>query len=103
MSETDRDALTRAMEMARRDPDRAEQLDAMVAESGWQEAAEFSAYCMQGRALRLKPWESPPLCFAENDEGDEPGRVLLRKMLDAGLSRYEPDPLTALEKPTTGK
>ena len=58
--------------------------------------------------LHLKPWQRPP-CWVENMEADLAagdngvmGRyaaaTLLKRMLDAGISFYEPDPRTALEK-----
>lgn len=96
----DRDALTRAMEIAARDPDRAEQLQEMLAKQPWVEVAEFAAYVCQCRALGLKPGDEPP-CAADPDDPDDrsPGaRLLLRKMLHAGVSRYEPDPAAALAR-----
>ena len=98
MNKIDKDALTRAMTIARREAGRSAQLDSMLEDSPWREVAEFAAYCVQGRALRLKPWESPPSSCDEDGEGDRQreGRALLRRMLAAGLSRFEPDPLRAL-------
>ena len=54
---------------------------------------------MQGRALRLKLWQSPPCHLSVDDEArdcDIEGQILLRKMIAAGLSIYEPDPIAAL-------
>ena len=98
MKKIDRDALTRAMEMARRDPGRAWQLDSMLEDRSWEEVARFASYVVQGDLLRLYPWETPPESIDENgdDPRDAAGRKLLRRMLKAGLSRYEPDPLGAL-------
>jgi hypothetical protein len=56
--------------------------------------------------LSLKPWQDPPCIIDEDaDEPDNPerepntaARKLLRQMLKCGLSRYEPDPLTALRR-----
>jgi hypothetical protein len=56
----DADALRRAMEIARQEPDRREQLDGMLEDrpflpaQPWFEVASFAAYCVQGEALRLK-------------------------------------------------
>jgi hypothetical protein len=50
------------------DPDRREQVCAMLERDGWWEAASFAAFHCQCQALRgplqLKPWQSPP-CFGE--------------------------------------
>jgi hypothetical protein len=56
----------------------------------------------------LKPWQSPP-CWIDDLEGalaagddgilgDYAGATLLRRMLDWGLSRFEPDPVAALKR-----
>ena len=102
----DRDALKRAMILAGRDIERAEQLAAMLRDDGWTETAEFAAYMVQGDTLRLRPWENPPCGVDEGDDDprDATGRKLLRRMLAAGLSRFEPDPLAALaEAPADGR
>lgn len=96
----DRDALERAMQLcAQRDPSRAEQLDGKLRQGDpWVEVAEFASYSCQIHALSLKPWQSPP-CVADEDDPDEQDKKaqhLLRKMLAAGVSRYDPDPLKAL-------
>jgi hypothetical protein len=97
----DQDALQRAMERVRRDPERSEQLDAKLKDEPWHEVATFAAYCCQCQTLHLKPWEVPP-CWANEDddpdnEWDRAGQKLLQKMLSAGVSRYEPDPMVALK------
>lgn len=50
----------------------------------------------------VRPWQEPPCVADENDpdERDPQAQWLLRRMLKAGLSRYEPDPRTALAKNT---
>jgi hypothetical protein len=70
----------------------------------WEEIAASAAYGCQLRTLKLRPWQCPP-CWA-NDEidptqpdryGNMPDEVrFLQRMLAAGISRYEPDPLSAL-------
>jgi hypothetical protein len=105
MIEQDRDALTRALVMARQDPMRAEQLDRKLANGeSWDEVAFFATLCVQASALHLKPWQCPP-CDSNNEidpsegvlYGNRPDEVaLLQRMLAAGLSRYEPDPMKAL-------
>ena len=52
-----------------------------------------------GRALRLKLWQSPPCNLSEDGEVsdcDIEGQILLRRMIAAGLSICEPDPMAAL-------
>jgi hypothetical protein len=96
----DRDALERCMEIANRDPLRAEQLASALKDEPWREVAEFAAYGCQMESLSLKPWESPPVHVDENDpnEQDKIAQHLLRRMLAAGVSRYEPSPMTALRQ-----
>jgi hypothetical protein len=60
----------------------------------WQDVAKFAAYRCQIRSLRLLPWQIPPC--ASDGVGDEPHDVLLRRMLEARLSRFDPDPAAAL-------
>jgi len=98
LSRSDREALERAIEMACQESrDRAAQIDAMLHQQmrPWLQVAKFAASCCQRRALRVKPWQMLPLDVIEI-EGDDPPAVLLRRMLAAGLSKYEPDPLKAL-------
>lgn len=95
----DRDALERAMQIAQRDPLRAAQLQSKLKDEPWIEVAEFASYSCQIHALNLKPWESPP-CHADEDDPDpqdKAAQYLLRQMLAAGVSRFDPDPLAALE------
>lgn len=109
MTKKDRAALELAMEYARRDPGRAEQLDSklkglryedprigkwIMRPEPWAEVAEFAAYCAQSDTLQLKPHEAPP-CNGDPD-GERPQDKLLARMLAAGVSRYHPDPLAAL-------
>ncbi|MBB6407653.1 hypothetical protein [Mesorhizobium sangaii] len=60
---------------------------------GWFEAAIFASYCCQIKALRLKPWESPPV---HGRKEDPQSWRLLQRMLKAGISQFEPDPPAAL-------
>jgi hypothetical protein len=91
--EHDIEALRMCMEIASREPDRAEQLESMLEDRPWLEVAQFACYCVQGDVLRLKLWESPPCASS----GDEAAQKLLQKMLKAGVSQFDPDPLRALE------
>ena len=98
MNTVDQAALELAMRIARRDPATRVQLDDMLKDEDWRSVAEFAAYHCQYQALHLKPWELPPCWVDEDDpnERDKAARVLLSRMLAAGVSRYHPDPLVAL-------
>jgi hypothetical protein len=96
-SRRDLDALKRAMKQIRRhDKFGVEQIDRKLAEEPWDEVAKFAAYNCQIRALKLKPWEDPPCCGDVDGDGAEEAAALLRKMLAAGISRWEPNPPRAL-------
>jgi len=102
LSETDRDALSRALAMEREhDP---AGVDDDLKHRAWEDVARSAAYAVQIRTLRLKPWQAVP-CEAGDAATDPPcyghslGEVALRRrMLAAGLSQFEPDPLTALSE-----
>jgi len=99
-SDKDRLALKRALDTASKaDKGRAKQLADKLRNEPWEDVAAFAAYCVQWRALRLKLWELPPCSVEEDDPNprDKAAQALLRRMLAAGLSRYEPDPMAALE------
>jgi hypothetical protein len=107
LSRADRDALRRALTIARAESDEERaHLDHIEGRSGWQEAAESAVYHLQCKALRLRPWEPPP-CWIRDLEADLAagddgvgGRFraakLTQRLLKANLSRFEPDPLAAL-------
>ena len=103
--DVDRDALERCMKIAQRDPLRTEHLRSKLEDEPWIEVAEFASYSCQIESLSLKPWQSPP-CHIDEDavpdnddrEPDTVGRKLLRQMLANNISRFEPDPLTALRR-----
>jgi hypothetical protein len=78
----------------------------MLGDGNWHAVAEFASCSAQREALRLKPWQLAP-CEVDIGDADEPGyqhrgtaqaAELLRQLLAAGLSRWEPDPLGALDK-----
>src|SRR5262249_9050813 len=81
--------------------------DDMLRDQPWQEVAKFAASCCQCHVLGLKAWMAPPCAAHEDVEPAEYGNSygnrraeveLLRRMLSAGLSRFEPSPLEALER-----
>jgi hypothetical protein len=97
MIDLDKNALERAMKIiAAGSKDRADQISSMLADRPWAEVAHFASYCVQGDALSLAPWETPP-CDADITSSDPAAMQLLQRLLDAGLSKYEPDPVAALD------
>ena len=106
MKKHDRDALKLALEQARGESaGRAQQIDSMLKDRdrSWESVASFASSCCQSRNLKLDPWDRPP-CRVSEDDDDEINAdavQLLREMLAVGVSRYAPDPLTALAEPVT--
>jgi hypothetical protein len=108
LSPVDREALERAIEMKRTkgSPAERKQIDHMLAERSWMEVATFAAYSCQCDSIHPKLWQPVP-CWIDNVDtlakGDDgvygyyQAARLLRRMLSAGLSKYEPDPLAALK------
>jgi hypothetical protein len=110
LTEADRAALQKCIDLARADPDtrRRDQIDAMLATRSWMEVAEFASYGCQMRSLNLNPWQCPPssAAFSSLDDISQLSSYereaipLLKRMLKAGVSPYHPSPLQALgEKP----
>lgn len=101
ISPLDQDALERALTRLKkvdRDSYRQFQVD-MVCGQDWYFVAARAAGVCQYHALGLKPWQTAPCHIrpdAEQRAVDEGGRLLLQQLLDAGLSKFEPDPLRAL-------
>ena len=109
MDAIDIDALNRCLAAARAEnAGRRQQIDSMLADPtrSWQEVAVFAATCVQSRRLDLPPWQSVPFRASLRDlsqpYGDASGRrecaELLKRLHDAGLSIFKPDPLAALEQ-----
>jgi hypothetical protein len=109
LTDADREALVLAIEIARRhSPADRQQIDGKLARGEpWFAVAVFAAHGCQERALRLPPWQCWPPCTVEPDEVDAPGlehrgigssAALLRRMLAAGVSRFHPDPVSAIER-----
>jgi hypothetical protein len=94
-SSADLAALTEAIAIVWRHPARGPELAEVMAQRGWNEAAEVAAYDVQCRSLNLPPWESPP-CVASVRGSDRAAR-LLRRMLRRGISKFHPRPLQAIE------
>ena len=111
LSKTDREAMERAIALVRAESRQEhERVDEMVAKEGWERAARYCCYARQDIALHLKPWMTPP-CWLRTDadvaaalaqpygvDGKRAAGELVQRLLANGLSRYEPDPLRALER-----
>jgi len=105
----DREALERAIEIVRtrKTPADRQQIERMLREDPWEEVGRFAAYSCQCDVLRLKLWQPPPVwvrdieaTLAAGDDGVYgyfQAAKLLRRLLAAGLSHFEPDPIAALE------
>ena len=66
----------------------------------WQDVAAFCAHAEQRAALDLQPGQTAPCCIDEAAAVpmcDRAAQALLRQMLAAGISRFHPDPVAALE------
>jgi hypothetical protein len=113
LSRIDREALTHALEIVRNrpekeDPGRRAQVDRLLQEQGWFTAADFCCYCCQSELIRPRLWQPIPAdidpadletILARGDDGlggEYAAARVLKRMLRAGLSRYEPEPLKAL-------
>jgi hypothetical protein len=112
MTRTDKDALARAIEMAKTlDPVYSAAVESKLTSGAWEEAALYACVHLQSQALRLRPWMCPPchandaIDLAEGDHyGNKPGEVALRqRMIALGLSVYEPNPLEAIERAERAK
>jgi hypothetical protein len=92
----DRAALKRALKQVRtHGKDRAQQIDSRLADEPWDEVARFAAYSCQIHALKLRPWEDPSM-YGDIVGAQDRAAKLLEKMLAAGISRWEPNPMQAL-------
>jgi hypothetical protein len=107
LTAADTEALVRSFDMGCRESTayRAH-LTAIEKQSGWRFAAESASYHHQIQALKLRPWEPPPSWVRDIEGTLEAGddgvggwyraAQLAQRLLAAGLSLYEPDPITAL-------
>jgi hypothetical protein len=94
MNRVDREALQRSLKLARAEPEYREKLERKIEAEGWESAARFACYNLQIDNLDLRPWQDPPM-YAEL-RPDPKALAILVKLLGAGLSRFEPDPVQAL-------
>jgi len=104
MTKIDRDAFTRAIATYRKERYGGdEHITDKIKEDGFEVAGQFAAYWCQRRNLKLAPFEFPPCWLSGVDDtegadfkGKPAAARLLKRLLEAGLSKYEPDPLAAL-------
>ena len=102
MRKTDRAALDLALQqtLAEKDQSRVEQVRSMLEGRTRLEVSQFCSFHRQIAALRLQPWELPP-CLGDYDGPpggrDEQAWALLKRMQKAGVSRWHPSPLEAVE------
>jgi hypothetical protein len=102
MEARDLEAMRRAIATLRSDHELGPSVEAMLRDRGEQQTGEWAAGVLQVQALKLKPWEAAPSSTVDTKNpadvyGYRPREVgLLRRLLAAGLSRFEPDPLGAL-------
>jgi hypothetical protein len=100
------------MELAKREPMRARQLESMRKDDKlpWEERALRACTWVQTRTMAVKPWQIAP-CDAVDDEPDptiarmdsqmrewRKAHAVVERLLEFGLSPYEPDPLGALAR-----
>jgi hypothetical protein len=105
----EQDALTRALEMERAKGGVAQpRIERMLETESWWDAATFAAYSCQIDSLHVQPWQPVPCQIGDADAviaagndgtmGHYAAAKLLQRLLRAGLSEYEPDPIAALER-----
>jgi hypothetical protein len=104
-SKVDIEAFGRAIAIYRRERHGGdEHITEKIEEDGFETAGRFAAYYCQRKRLKLAPYEFPPCWLSDVDDVEGPdfkGKLkaarLLKRLLDAGLSKFEPDPIAALE------
>lgn len=94
----DRDALEKCIVASLGDPETSADVQRRLdAGEPWLEVAMACCYHVQRDRLALRPWEAAPCMVREHDPRDADGRALAERLIGAGLSQFEPDPLTALQ------
>jgi hypothetical protein len=108
LSKADREAMVLAIEVVRAEsPASRAQIDDKLATEPWEAVGHFAAYSAQDRALKLRPWETPPVWIVDlaasltrppdDHRGERRAAELLKNMVASGVSRFHPDPLAAIE------
>jgi hypothetical protein len=105
MTPTDIDALELAIRQALLlDADTSEQIEWKLKRDPRIEVALLAAYVMQVRNLRLDASQQAPMDIDDPDKelrspnfrGNHDAARLLKRMTAHGVSRYHPDPMTAI-------
>ena len=95
LTKDDLAAMARAIAWVRQHrPDHAKEIDDKLKHEGFEAAGEFAADRSQYANLKLRPWETSPCNIWGYDQS---AAIALRdRLLAAGLSVFEPDPMQAL-------
>jgi hypothetical protein len=105
-SQIDHDALRRSLDRycGVNEERRTRIFDRLAAGEDWSRVARFCCFNVQSESLGLEIFQSPP-CYADGDALREPYGdpraaretvELAQRLVRAGLSKFEPDPFTAL-------
>ena len=100
MTPTDRDALERAVELCRAES----AASRSELTTGWPRATTGPISRRPARIIASLPrciacrGKARRCCDIDRPRRDQHAAELLRRLLDAGLSRYEPNPIAALER-----
>jgi hypothetical protein len=108
ISKVDRDAFERAIAIMLKHRELSRDFKRRLDEQRepWADIARHAAVSCQIQAMGLKPWQVAP-CEAEINQIDPPGdehhrtrhaSLTLERLLNAELSRWEPDPPAALAR-----
>jgi hypothetical protein len=102
LDDGDEEALELAMKVARdSSPQRAQQIDQMLAERPRLTVAKFASFCCQVGHMRLEVSQPPP-CHVNDPkdvavEGEHDAAKMQRKMLRNKVSKYHPFPFEAID------
>lgn len=77
-----------------------------VSAPAWERVAKFASYSMQIESLGLQPWQNPPMYARfpdlekpfDDPRGERAAAEILEKLLSLGCSRFEPNPLQAIQQ-----
>jgi len=109
----DAEAFGRAIELYRgMSQENSEQVDHWLRRDGWLQAARYCVAGCQTSLVRPRLWLTLPMYVEPEDietiiargpdrRGEYQAARLLRRMLKAGLSRFEPQPIEALKARAT--
>jgi len=75
-----------------------EQIEDKLEHEPWVQAAHFACFHRQCATLSLPPWSMPPCWAGAADEAlkDPEADALAAEMQSLGISRYHPDPKSAI-------